>query len=134
MSASVHPMNIQGWFPLGLTGLTSLLSKGLSRVFSNTTVQRHQFFMLNLLYDPNLTSIHEYRKIITLTTQTFVSKVVPLLSNTLSRFVIAFLPRSKHFFNFKSEVILEVRKIKSVCFHCFPHLFAMKWWDQMPWS
>ena len=43
-SASVLPMNIQDWFPLGLTGLTSLKSKGLSRVFSNTTVQKHQFF------------------------------------------------------------------------------------------
>ena len=43
-SASVLPMNIQGWFPLELTGLISLLSKWLSRVFSNTTVQRHQFF------------------------------------------------------------------------------------------
>ena len=41
-SASVLPMNIQGWFPLGLTGLI-LLSKGLSRVFSITTVQKHQF-------------------------------------------------------------------------------------------
>ena len=38
------PMNIQGWFPLGLTDLTSLLSKGFSRVFSSTTVQKHQFF------------------------------------------------------------------------------------------
>ena len=43
-SVSVLPMNIQGWFPLGLTGLISLQSKGLSRVFSSTTVQRHQFF------------------------------------------------------------------------------------------
>ena len=43
-SASVLPMNIQGWFPLGLTGLISVLSKGLARVFSNTTVQKHQFF------------------------------------------------------------------------------------------
>ena len=42
-SASVLPMNIQGWFPLGLTGLISLKSKGLSRVFSNTTIQKHQF-------------------------------------------------------------------------------------------
>ena len=42
-SASVLPMNIQGWFPLGLTGLISLKSKGLSRVFSNTTIQNHQF-------------------------------------------------------------------------------------------
>ena len=43
-SASVLPMNIQDWFPLGWTSLTSLQSKGLSRVFSNTTVQKHQFF------------------------------------------------------------------------------------------
>ena len=43
-SASVLPMNIQNWFPLGLTGLTSLWSKGLSRVFSNTTVEKHQSF------------------------------------------------------------------------------------------
>ena len=42
-SASVLPMNIQAWFPLGLTGLIALQSKGLSRVFSNTTVQEHQF-------------------------------------------------------------------------------------------
>ena len=43
-SASVLHMNIQDWFPLGLTGLISLLSKGISRVFSSTTVQNHQFF------------------------------------------------------------------------------------------
>ena len=43
-SASILPMNIQVWFPVGLTGLNSLQSKGLSRVFSNTTVQKHQFF------------------------------------------------------------------------------------------
>ena len=43
-SASVLPMNVQDWFPLGLTGLISLLSKGLSRVFFNTIVQKHQFF------------------------------------------------------------------------------------------
>ena len=43
-SASVLPMNIQDWFPLGLTGLISLLSKGLLRVFPSTTIQKHQFF------------------------------------------------------------------------------------------
>ena len=47
-SASVLPMNIQKWFPSGLTGLISLPSKGLSRVFSNTTVQKHQFFFFFL--------------------------------------------------------------------------------------
>ena len=45
-SASILPMNIQGWFPLGLNGLISFLFKGLSRVFSNTTVQKHQFFSI----------------------------------------------------------------------------------------
>ena len=54
-SASVFPMNIQGWFPLGLTGLMSLLSKGLSRVFCSTTGWKHQFF--SLLYGPSLTSV-----------------------------------------------------------------------------
>ena len=43
-SASVLPMNIQGWFPLGLPGLISLLPKGLSRIFSTTTIWKHQFF------------------------------------------------------------------------------------------
>ena len=47
-SASVLPMNIQDWFPLGWTGWISLLSKGLSRVFSNTTIQKHQFFSAQL--------------------------------------------------------------------------------------
>ena len=49
-SASVLPMNIQDWFPLGWTGLISLQSKGLSRVFSNTTVQKHQFFSTQLSF------------------------------------------------------------------------------------
>jgi len=47
-SASVLPMNIKDWFPLGLTGLIFLQSKGLSKVFSNTTVQKHQFFSTQL--------------------------------------------------------------------------------------
>ena len=51
-SASVLPKNIQGWFPLGLTGLISLLSKGLLRVFSSTTIQKPQF----LLTQPSLWS------------------------------------------------------------------------------
>ena len=58
-SVSVLTMNIQDWFPLGLTGWISLLSKGLSRVFSNTTVQKHQFFGAQLFYRPNFTSIYE---------------------------------------------------------------------------
>ena len=58
----VLPMNIQGWFPLGLTGLISLKSKGLLRVFSRKTVRKHQFFGCHLLYGPTLTSVHDCRK------------------------------------------------------------------------
>ena len=58
-SASVLPMNIQDWFPLGWTGRISLQSKGLSIVFSKTRVQKHQFFGTQL-YSPTLTSIHDY--------------------------------------------------------------------------
>ena len=61
-STSVLPMNTQDWFPLEWTGWISLQSKGLSRVFSNTTVQKHQFFGAQLLYSPTLTSIHDHWK------------------------------------------------------------------------
>ena len=52
-SASFLPMNNQGWFPLGLTDLVCLLFKGLSRIFSNTTVQKHQFFGTQLSSQSN---------------------------------------------------------------------------------
>ena len=60
-SASVLPMNIQDWFPLVWTGLISLLSKGLSRVFSNTIIQKHQFFSAQAFFF-FLISIHDYWK------------------------------------------------------------------------
>ena len=61
-SASVPPVSIQGWFPLGLTGLISLLSNRLSRVFSSTTIRKHQFFGALPFYDPALTLVHNYGK------------------------------------------------------------------------
>ena len=61
-STSVLPMNTQDLSPLGWTGWISLQSKGLSRVFSNTSVQKHQFFGTQLSYSPTLTSIHDYWK------------------------------------------------------------------------
>ena len=91
----LHPMNIQDWFPLGLTDLISLLSKGLSRVFPSTTVQRYQF----LGTQPSLVQLsHLYmttEKNMVLPIQTFVHQGMSLFCNMLSRFVIAFLPRSK---------------------------------------
>ena len=96
-STSVLPMTIQGQFPLGLTCLISLLSKGLSRVFFNTTFQKHQFFGAQPSYGPILTSIHTYWKNHNsdYTDLCWQSDVLSLLFNMLSRFVIAFIPRSK---------------------------------------
>ena len=59
-SASVLPMSMQGWFPLRLTGLISLLSKGLSGVFSSTAVRRHRFFGICFLYGPTLTTVCDH--------------------------------------------------------------------------
>ena len=74
---------------------------------------------------------------IALTRWTFVGKIMSLLFNMLSRLVIIFLPRSKYllisWLQSPSTVILEPKKRKSL-FPLFPHLFAIKWWDQMPWS
>ena len=115
-SASVLPMSMQSWLPLRLIGLVSLLSKGFSRIFSSTTFQRHQilwssaFFMIQLS-QPYVTT----GKTIVLT---FVGRVMSLLFNILSRFVIAFLPRSKYllisWLQSPSAVISEPKKIMSV--------------------
>ena len=134
--ASFLPMNIQDWFPLRWIGLISLQSKGLSRVFSKTTIQKHQFYGTQLSLwsnsHPNMTT----GKTTALTRWTFVSKVMSLLFNVLSRLAIAFLPRGMllliSWLQSPSAVILEPKKIKSHCFQ-FPHLFAMKWWNWMPW-
>ena len=77
-------------------------------------------------------------KTVALTRWTYVGKVMSLLFNMLSWFVIAFLPRSKHllisWWQSPSTVILEPKKIKSVTVSIVYHLFFMKWWDQIPWS
>ena len=115
---SVLPVNIQGWFPLGLTGLISLQCKGLSRVFSNTTVQKHQFLGAEFYSWSNCHILTTTGKTIALTRWTFVGKIISVRFNLLSRFVIAFLPRSKHllisWLQSSSAVLLESKKIKSV--------------------
>ena len=105
--ASVLPMNKQDWFPLGLTGLMSLLSKGPSEVFSNTAVQKHQFFSAQLSLWSN-SHIHAWllEKNIALTRWTFVSIVMPLLFNVLSRFVNSFSSKEQAFFNFMTAVTI----------------------------
>ena len=94
-SASVLPMNIQGWFPLGLTGLISLLFKELLSLLQHYTwkasiLWHSAFFMVQLSH-----SFITSGKMTALTRQNFVGKVISQFFNTLTRFVIAFLPGSK---------------------------------------
>jgi len=94
--------------------------------------------MLSLLYGRTVASVHDYWKNHSLTIQTIVGKMISLLFNMLSRFVIAFLQGRKLFLILwllsKSTAILEPKKLKYVTISTFFHLFATTWWDQMPWS
>ena len=130
-STSVIKMNIQDWFPLGLTGWISLQSKGLSNLLqhhtSKASILRCSAFFIVQLSHPHITT----GKTIALTRWTFVGKVMSLLFNMLSRLVITFLPRSKYllisWLQSPSAVILETPKHKiSYCFHCLP--------IDLPWS
>ena len=116
-SASVLPMNIQGWFPLGLTDLFAV--QGTLR-----TLLRHRSIKASVLWHSACFMVqlsHPYMttgKTVGLTVGTFVSKVMSLLLNKVTRFVIAFLPRSRYhlisWLQSPSAVILEPKKIKSV--------------------
>ena len=140
-SASVLPMNIQDWFPLGWTGLISLQSKRTSKSSPMPQFRRINSLALTFLYIPMLTSIHDYWKTIALTRQTFVDKVTSLLFNMLSRLVTTFLPRSKclliSWLQSPSAMTLESPKINSVTVFTFSpsvcHELTNRW-VQMPWS
>ena len=95
---------IQGWFPLGLTGLISCSPGDSQESFPTPQFKSINSLVLSLLDGPTLTSIH-VGKAIALTIQTLVCQVISLLFNMLSRIVIAFLPRSKCL-NFVAAVIL----------------------------
>ena len=138
-SASVLPVNMQDWFPLEWTGCISLQSKGLSRVFSNTTVQKHQFWrVLSFLYGPGLTSIHDYWK-----NHSF-DKMGICRQNNVSAFkyadYVGYSFSSKEqcllisWLQLPFAVIWSPRKLSLSVFSLFPYLFTMKWWDQMSWS
>ena len=136
-SASVLPVNVQGWFPFELTGLISLQSKGLSRVFTSTTVQKHQFFGSQ----PSLWStshIHTW-----LLEKLKLWRDGTLLTKWCLCFLICCLRLSSlsfkeqvsfHGFSHCPQWFLEPKKMNSATISIFPHLFAMKQWDRMPWS
>ena len=112
-SASVLPMNIQGWFCLALAGLISLQSKGLSRVFSSTQFKNINSLALRLLHGPTITSVHDWKN----------NSFKPCWQSGLCFFVRAFFPGSKcpliSWLQSLSAVILEPKKIKSVTVSSF---------------
>ena len=115
--ALVLPMNTQGWFPLGLTGLILESSPAPQFKCINSLV-------FSLLYGPPLPLVHDYWNTINLSRWTFVDKVMSLFFNMLSRFVIAFLPSSQclliSWLQSPSTVILDPKNIKSVTVSTFP--------------
>ena len=123
-SASVLPMNIQDWFSLGLTGLISLLSKGLSRVFFSTILWKHRFFVSQPSLGQTLTPVHDYWKNYSFDYTDLCRQSDDVSAfNTLSRFVITFLPRSNclliSWLQSPSTVILEPKKIKAATVSTF---------------
>ena len=132
-STSVLTMNIQEWFLLGWT-VQGTLKSLLQHHSSKASILWHSTFLIVQLSHPYMTT----GKTTALTSQTFVGKVMSLLFNMLSRLVITFLPRSKclliSWLQSPSAVILEPPKISLSLFPVFPHLFAIKWWNKMPWS
>ena len=127
-SALILPMNIQCGFLLGLAGLISLLSKGLSRAFFSTTVWKHQFFGTPASLWTN-THICTWKTII-LTRWTFVGKVMSLLLNMMSRFSHSFSSKEQPSFNFMAAVMVcnDFGAQKDKICHCFNFfLFYLSW-------
>ena len=124
-SFSIVPSKeIPGLISFRMDWLDLLAVQGLSKVFSNTTVQKQQFFGTQLSSQSNSHPYMTTGKTIALTRQSFVGKVMSLLFNMLSRLVITLLPRSKclliSWLQSPSEVILEPPQKSQPFFHCFP--------------
>ena len=130
-SASVLPMNIQGWFPLGLTSLSPCCPRDSQDSSPTPQFESISSSVLSFLYGPTLTSIHDHWKTIALTIQTFVGKVMSLLFNMLSRSAMGFSSKEQASFNFMTAVTIhndfgaQENKICR-CFDCFP--------IYLPWS
>ena len=115
-------MNIQGWFPLGLISLIFLQFKGLSRVFSSTTIGKHPFFgaQPSLWSNSHICTWLREKPYLWLY-RVFVGRVMSLRFNMLSRFVIAFLPRRKDSWDHLFQLFVKP-------INCFvPQLKSLQW-------
>ena len=138
-SATVLPMNIQAWFPIGLTGLILMLSKGRSRGSLAPLFQSISSLALSLLYGSTLPFVQDYWENHSFKYIDFPAKWC--LCFLICQVYHSFFPppsRSKRLFiswlQSPSTVILELKKIKSVPPPLFPLPFVKKWWDWIPWS
>jgi len=137
-STSVLPMNTQGGYPLGYL-LDLLAVQGTLKSLLQYHNSMYQFFVLSLLHYQTLTSVYDYWKNHSFDYMDLCWQSDYLcFFNTLSRFVIVFLPRRKSFLiswlQSLSAVICDPKKRKSATVSTFHLLFPMKWWDQIPWS
>ena len=119
---------------LDLLAVQGTLKCHLQHHSSKASILRRSAFFIVQLYQPCMTT----GKTIALTRWTFVNKVMSLLFNMLSRLLITFLPRSKclliHGYIHHLQWFWSPEKKSQPLFPLFPHLFAVKWWDWMPWS
>ena len=119
---------------LDLLEVQGTLESLLQHHSSKALILLHSAFFIVQLSHPYMTT----GKTIILTRRAFVGKVMSLLFNRLSRLIITFFPRSKRllisWLQSPSAVILEPKKVKSATVSIVSPFFAMKWWDQMPWS
>ena len=140
-SFSISPSNEYSWLIafrkdwLDLLAVQGTLKSLPQHHSSKASIVRHSTSFIVQFSHPYMNT----GKTIVLTRWTFVGKVMSLLFNILSRLVLSLSSKEQAYFNFMAVVTIcsdfgaKENKVCH-CFHCFPHLFAMKWWDQMPWS
>ena len=137
-SASVLPMNIQDWFPLGFTGLSPCCPRDSQESPPTSQLKSINSSAFDFLYGSTFACIRDYWKNHSLIIWTFAGKVMLLLFNKLSRFITAFLPRSRHllisWLQSPSAVGMEPKNIKFNTLQILSRLFAKKWWDWILWS
>ena len=136
-SFSISPSNEHSWLiSFRMDGLDLIVVQGtrkslLQHHSSKASILQHSAFFIVQLSHPYMTT----GKTIALTRWTFVSKVMSLLFNVLSSLVITFLPRSKRLLiSWLQSTSAVILKPPPNSLSVFPHILAMKWWDQMPWS
>ena len=139
ISVSVLPMNIHVWYPLGWLGGSPRSLRDSQESCPTPQLKTINSSSLTILYGANVISIHDNWKNNSFDYTEIFNKVMSLILQNVYRYVIIFSSKEQASFKFTAALIISSdfgapKNKVSHCFHWFPHLFAMKWWDQMPWS